>query len=64
MKNIPMPVITQAMTTAASAALWAMFCGRLKMPPPIMAETTSAASEITPSFLLSFESAIFYSSLF
>lgn len=39
--------------TAVTEACWAMFCGRLKMPPPIIAETTRAASAVTPSFLLS-----------
>ena len=53
MKNIPTPVTAQAMMTAVTEACWAMFCGRLKMPPPIIAETTSAASAVTPSFLLS-----------
>ena len=64
MKYMPMPVITHAMITAITEADAAMFCGRLKMPPPIIAETTRAASAITPSFLLSFESAMIYSSSF
>ena len=49
-KYMPIPVTIHAMTTSMTAASCAMFCGRLKMPPPIMALTTSAARGITPSF--------------
>ena len=52
-KKIPIPVMTHARITATTAAPCAMFCGKLNMPPPIIAPTTSATSAITPSFLLS-----------
>ncbi len=50
-KNIPIPVIAHASITAQAEAFWDMFCGRLNIPPPTMALTTSDARAITPSFL-------------
>ena len=52
MKYIPTPVTTHAMMTAITPAPCAMFCGRLKMPPPIIALTTSAAKGMTPNFFV------------
>ena len=49
-KKMPTPVMIHAISTAPAPAPCDMFCGRLNMPPPTMALTTSAASIITPSF--------------
>ena len=45
---MPMPVISQPISRACEPATAAMFCGRLKMPEPIMELITSAVSAVRP----------------
>ena len=50
--SMPTAVMAQPMRMAPTSALAAMFCGREKMPPPIMDPTTSAVSAPSRSFWL------------
>ena len=47
-KIIPMPVINQPISKACEPATAAIFCGRLKMPEPIIELITSAVSATKP----------------
>ena len=54
---MPSPVMPQASSVAAGAALAAMFCGMEKMPPATMEPTTSATSGASFNLIGSFMSA-------
>jgi len=44
---MPTPVINQPIRIAPAPALAAMFCGRLKMPLPIIEPTTRAINKLS-----------------
>ena len=45
---MPTPVISQPINSAFEPATEAMFCGRLKMPEPIIELITNAVSAVRP----------------
>ena len=51
MNHMPTPVIAHATIWPPADACCAMFCGRLKMPPPTIADTTSANRPTNPTVL-------------
>lgn len=52
---MPTPVISQPMVMASAPATAAIFCGKLKIPEPIIELSTKAVSEINPIFYLTFD---------
>jgi len=47
---MPTAVIAQPINTAPTSARAAMFCGREKIPPPIIDPTTKAIRALSRSF--------------
>ena len=59
-KRIPEPVIAQPVSKASALATAAIFCGRLKIPEPIIELSTSAVSDTNPILLFDIKCPFIY----